>query len=78
MKINDALKKMLDSIPRQVIDQDSVTSREIAEELGVGSTTAKKLIREKLLSGKWEQVFKKFEGYDKPIASYRLKKKSRK
>ena len=78
MKTIPKIFEMLADIPRQVIDQDSVTSREIAEELGVGSTTAKKLIREKLLSGKWQQVFKKIDGCDRPVPSYRLKKKSRK
>lgn len=78
MKINDALKKMLESIPRQVIDQDSVTTDEISAELDCGRTKAIQLVRKKLKSGEWERVMKRLVGYDKPVPSYRLKKKPRK
>lgn len=77
MKTIPHIFEMLASIPRQTIDPNSATSQEIADELGIGKTKAHKIIRDKLASGEWERTHKMIQGYDKPVQSYRLKKKSK-
>ena len=69
---------MLADVPRRIIDHESVTTQEIADELKCSRRTAQDLVIRKTKSGEWEQVFKVVEGAPRPVHSYRLKKKSRK
>ena len=73
---NEMFKRMVDVAKEETsvtFDADSITTQELAQELGWGETRARQYASRKLQAGEWEVVHK--HGYQgRPVKAFRIKK----
>lgn len=55
---SNVLEKMLEDLPRRVIDPNSVTISELSAEVGMGIFWTSRHASRMVEDGKWERVFK--------------------
>jgi len=64
----------LETVPRLVFDERAYSVKELREWSGLGTSSVGRMVKEKMASGEWEEVFK-HSSDGKPKRAWRLKRK---